>query len=204
MAEAAPARLSFAGMVLDFDARSLTSASGGDVPLTPSEFGLLSTFLRGAGRALSRDHLLQAVAGREAEAFDRSIDVLVGRLRRKIEVDPKAPRLILTVPGMGYRFAEHPTPFSDGRAASGGERVRAGSTLAGSSAVRQPERRSGAGLFCRRHGRGDHDRALTGSLVLCHRSQFELHLQGPSGRCEAGGPRAWRALRSGGQCAQGR
>ena len=82
------------------------------MPLTPSEFGLLSTFLRGAGRALSRDHLLQAVAGREAEAFDRSIDVLVGRLRRKIEVDPKAPRLILTVPGMGYRFAEHPTPIA--------------------------------------------------------------------------------------------
>src|SRR5262249_34353413 len=77
--------------------------------LTPSEFGLLAALVRGAGRALSRDHLLQAVAGREAEPFDRSVDVLVGRLRRKIEPDPKNPRLIVTVPGVGYRFAERAT-----------------------------------------------------------------------------------------------
>ncbi len=60
------------------------------------------------GRALSRGQLLEAVSGRRAEAFDRSMDVLVGRLRRKIEADPKAPRLIKTVPGVGYKFAVRP------------------------------------------------------------------------------------------------
>ncbi len=105
-----PERVTFAGLALDLDARTLTDAGGNDLALTPSEFGLLSVLVRGAGRALSRDHLLQAVAGREAQAFDRSIDVLVGRLRRKIEADPKNPRLIVTVPGVGYRFAERPAP----------------------------------------------------------------------------------------------
>jgi len=105
-----PERVTFAGLALDLDARTLTDAGGNDLALTPSEFGLLSVLVRGAGRALSRDHLLQAVAGREAQAFDRSIDVLVGRLRRKVEADPKNPRLIVTVPGVGYRFAERPAP----------------------------------------------------------------------------------------------
>ncbi len=105
-----PERLGFAGLVLDLDGRSLTDAAGKEVPLTPSEFVLLASFVRGAGRALSRDYLLQAVAGREAEAFDRSIDVLVGRLRRKIEADSRTPRLIVTVPGVGYKFAIRPTP----------------------------------------------------------------------------------------------
>ena len=105
-----PERLGFAGLVLDLDGHSLTDAAGKDVSLTPSEFVLLASFVRGAGRALSRDHLLQAVAGREAEAFDRSIDVLVGRLRRKIEADPRTPRLIVTVPGVGYKFAVRPAP----------------------------------------------------------------------------------------------
>jgi adenylate cyclase len=104
-------RLSFAGMVFDFDERNLVDASGADVPLTPSEFGLLATFLRHPARAMSRDQLLQAVAGRGADAFDRSVDVLVGRLRRKVEPDPKNPRLIVTVPGVGYKFATHPTPI---------------------------------------------------------------------------------------------
>jgi hypothetical protein len=63
-----------------------------------------------AGRALSRDRLMQAVVGRELEAFDRSLDVLVGRLRRKIERDPKNPKLIVTVPGVGYRLAIQPQP----------------------------------------------------------------------------------------------
>lgn len=57
---------------------------------------------------MSRATLLDAIAGREAEAFDRTIDVYVGRLRRKIETDPKQPRLIVTVPGVGYRLAAKP------------------------------------------------------------------------------------------------
>ena len=108
-------RFGFAGLVLDIGAHSLTDATGNSVLLTPAEFRLLAALVRGAGRALSRDHLMQAMAGRDAEAFDRSVDVLVGRLRRKVEPDPKTPRLIVTVPGVGYRFTERP--------AAGGLRV---------------------------------------------------------------------------------
>ncbi len=104
-------RLGFAGLVYDIGAHSLTDAAGGDIPLTPAEFNLLTAFLRGAGRALSRDHLMQEVAGRDTEAFDRSIDVLVGRLRRKIERGPGLPRLIKTIPRVGYKFTERPTPI---------------------------------------------------------------------------------------------
>ncbi|MBV8612485.1 MAG: winged helix-turn-helix domain-containing protein, partial [Acetobacteraceae bacterium] len=65
---------------------------------------------RGSGRVMSRAALLDAIAGREAEAFDRTIDVYVGRLRRKIEENPRQPRLILTVPGIGYRLATKRRP----------------------------------------------------------------------------------------------
>ena len=68
----------------------------------------------------------------------------------------------------------------------------------------QHERRPGAGIFRRRHGRGDHHRALPHPLAVRHRPQFELHLQGPSRRCEAGRPRAWRALCARRLGAQGR
>jgi adenylate cyclase len=73
--------------------------------LTRGELALLREFVRRPGRVLSRDQLLDAVVGRRAALFDRSIDVLVGRLRRKIEPDPKQPSLIVTVPGEGYRFS---------------------------------------------------------------------------------------------------
>jgi len=103
-------RFGFAGLVLDLGAHSLTDTTGAEVPLTPAEFNLLAALVGSAGRALSRDHLMQAMVGRESEAFDRSVDVLVGRLRRKIERDPKNPRLIVTVPGVGYKFAIQPQP----------------------------------------------------------------------------------------------
>jgi class 3 adenylate cyclase/tetratricopeptide (TPR) repeat protein len=96
------------GFTLDLASRTLSDASGNEVPLWRSEFALLATLLRAPGRALSREQLLDAVSGRRAEPFDRSIDVLIGRLRRKIEPDPKAPRLIRTVPGVGYKFAARP------------------------------------------------------------------------------------------------
>jgi DNA-binding winged helix-turn-helix (wHTH) protein len=96
------------GFTLDLASRTLSDASGNEVPLWRSEFALLATLLRAPGRALSREQLLDAVSGRRAEPFDRSIDVLVGRLRRKIEPDPKAPRLIRTVPGVGYKFVLRP------------------------------------------------------------------------------------------------
>jgi adenylate cyclase len=75
------------------------------VTLTRSEFALLVAFVRNPGRVLSRDQLLDAVLGRQAEPYDRSIDVLVGRLRKKIEPDPRTPTCVLTVVGEGYKFS---------------------------------------------------------------------------------------------------
>jgi TolB-like protein len=99
----APVR--FAAFTLDLDGCSLSRAEGGDIPLTHSEFALLREFVRHPGRVLSRDYLLDALAGKRADPFDRSIDMLVGRLRRKIEPDAKPPGLIVTVPGEGYKLA---------------------------------------------------------------------------------------------------
>jgi class 3 adenylate cyclase/predicted ATPase len=98
----APVR--FADLILDLDACMLSRDTGDTVPLTRGEFALLRFFVNHPGRVLSRDTLLDATAGRRFEPFDRSVDVMVGRLRRKIEPDPKAPRVIVTVPG-GYQFA---------------------------------------------------------------------------------------------------
>jgi DNA-binding response OmpR family regulator len=74
------------------------------MPLTRGEFAVLRMFVTRPGRVISRDTLLDAFTDRRFEPFDRSIDVLVGRLRKKIEADPKQPRLVVTVPGEGYRF----------------------------------------------------------------------------------------------------
>jgi TolB-like protein/DNA-binding winged helix-turn-helix (wHTH) protein len=97
-----PVRL--AGLVLNLDASTLQRESGEAIPLTRGEFALLRVFVTRPGRVVSRDTLLDALANRRFEPFDRSVDVLIGRLRRKIEPDPKEPRLIVTVPGEGYRF----------------------------------------------------------------------------------------------------
>jgi DNA-binding response OmpR family regulator/class 3 adenylate cyclase len=97
--------LAFAGYTFDVAGRSLTDATGSEIALTRGEFTLLNEFVQRPGRVLSRDHLLHVLAGRDAEPFDRSIDMLIVRLRRKIEPDPKRPRLIVTVPGCGYKFA---------------------------------------------------------------------------------------------------
>ena len=94
----------FAGFVLDLDARTLVRESGEAIPLTRGELALLCAFVARPGRVVSRDTLLDAVANRRFEPFDRSVDVLIGRLRRKIEPHPKQPSLIVTVPGEGYRF----------------------------------------------------------------------------------------------------
>jgi DNA-binding winged helix-turn-helix (wHTH) protein len=100
--------LDFDSFALDLDGRILIDPSGREVELRRREFDLLQTLARSPGRVMSRETLLDAIAGREAEAFDRTIDVYVGRLRRKIEADPKQPRLIITVPGVGYRLAAKP------------------------------------------------------------------------------------------------
>ncbi len=84
--------------------RQLTSAEGLVVPLSNAEFRLLWVFLERPRRVLSREQLLDAARGRSIEAFDRSIDLLVSRLRQKLGDDPKAPQLIKTVRGEGYLF----------------------------------------------------------------------------------------------------
>jgi DNA-binding winged helix-turn-helix (wHTH) protein len=94
----------FAGLVLNLDGCTLARDSGDLIPLTRGEFALLRMFLTRPERVISRDALLEAFTNRRFEPFDRSIDVLIGRLRRKIEADPKRPQLIVTVPGEGYRF----------------------------------------------------------------------------------------------------
>lgn len=104
VSDGASAPVRFAGFVLDRDACTLARDSGEIIALTRGEFTLLRAFIARPGRVLSRDVLLSAVANRRVEPFDRSIDVMVGRVRRKIEPDPKRPRLIVTVPGEGYRF----------------------------------------------------------------------------------------------------
>jgi class 3 adenylate cyclase/DNA-binding response OmpR family regulator/predicted ATPase len=113
-AEAPPATeiLCFDGFTVDLAGRSLRDGDGSEVLLTRAEFALLVVLARHPGRVLSRDQLLDAALGRRAEPYDRSIDVLVGRLRRKIEPDPKVPRFIVTVLGEGYKFAARPRETS--------------------------------------------------------------------------------------------
>jgi two-component system OmpR family response regulator len=95
-------RLRFAQWELDTAARRLCDSQGRDMPLTSGEFDLLSVFARSPGRVLSRDFLLEQTRGRSAGPFDRTIDVQVGRLRRKLEVDPEDPQIIKSVRGAGY------------------------------------------------------------------------------------------------------
>jgi len=97
--------LEFDGYRLDPAGHCLTNREGREIPLTHGEFGLLRLFAQRAGRVLSRDQLLRLLAGRNAETFDRSVDMQIVRLRRKIEPNPKRPTLIVTVPGSGYKFA---------------------------------------------------------------------------------------------------
>ena len=96
--------LRFGTLEIDRDARSVTVA--GDIcELTSYQFDLLVALAERAGRVLTRDQIMEAVRGRELEAFDRSIDVHMGRIRAAIEHDAKNPRRILTVRGVGYVFA---------------------------------------------------------------------------------------------------
>jgi len=94
--------LRFAGWQLDPAARRLINPQGQDVVLTTGEFELLCAFAQHAGRVLSRDFLLEHTRGREAGPFDRTIDVQVGRLRKKLEVDAEQPQIIKSVRGAGY------------------------------------------------------------------------------------------------------
>ena len=97
-------RWRFSGWQLDRRTRRLTDPDGAPVALTKGEYALLTAFLDAPQRPLSREHLLQATRVHE-DVFDRSIDVQILRLRRKLERDPSAPRMIQTERGIGYVFA---------------------------------------------------------------------------------------------------
>ena len=100
-----PATLRFGSLEIDRDARTVT-VGGQPADLTSYQFDLLITLAERAGRVLTRDQIMEAVRGRELEAFDRSIDVHMGRIRAAIEADPKNPKRIVTVRGVGYVFAK--------------------------------------------------------------------------------------------------
>jgi two-component system alkaline phosphatase synthesis response regulator PhoP len=86
--------------------RMRAEAGGRRLELTPTEFELLATLARQPGRVFTRAQLLDVVGGLEADSFERAIDAHVKNLRRKLEPDPRNPRYVLTVYGVGYRFAE--------------------------------------------------------------------------------------------------
>jgi DNA-binding response OmpR family regulator len=98
-------RMQFGSLEIDRDARTV-AIKGQLCDLTSYQFDLLVAMAERAGRVLSRDQIMEAVRGRELEAFDRSIDVHMGRIRMAIEDDHKAPERILTVRGVGYVFAK--------------------------------------------------------------------------------------------------
>jgi two-component system OmpR family response regulator len=98
-------RLQFSGWILDVGLRQLLSPEGTLVTLSTGEYDLLLAFLEHPQRILTRDQLLDLARGRSPIPFDRSIDVQVSRLRRKIETDPRSPKIIATVRGDGYMLA---------------------------------------------------------------------------------------------------
>ena len=97
--------MQFGSLEIDRDARTVT-VSGSVRELTSYQFDLLVALAERSGRVLTRDQIMEAVRGRELEAFDLSIDVHMGRIRSAIELDPKDPKRILTVRGVGYVFAK--------------------------------------------------------------------------------------------------
>jgi two-component system OmpR family response regulator len=99
------AQLHFGDWTLDLRERELRAADGSACALTPAEFRLLEAFVSQPGKVWTRDQLLEHTRSLETEVFDRSVDVLILRVRRKIEPNPKHPRYICTERGLGYVFA---------------------------------------------------------------------------------------------------
>jgi DNA-binding response OmpR family regulator/class 3 adenylate cyclase/predicted ATPase len=116
-----PAVLCFGDGRIDVAGRTFIHADGREVALTRAESSLLMVFARSSGRVLSRDQLSHAIAGHGAEAYGRSVDMQIGRLRRKVEPDPKAPRFILTVSGAGYKFVAGPQTKANHKSSAGVE-----------------------------------------------------------------------------------
>ncbi|MDE3876442.1 response regulator [Sinorhizobium meliloti] len=100
---------SFEGLRLDIARRQLTSDDGNEILLTTGEFDMLCVLVKHAGRVLQRELLMDLTRGRNLEAFDRTIDAQISRLRRKIERDASQPALIKSVRGVGYVFSARAT-----------------------------------------------------------------------------------------------
>lgn len=94
----------FGDYTLNIEAAKMTAEDGSDVSLTSMEFNLLKVFARNKGRVLNRDQILEQAHDRSWDPFDRSIDIRISRLRRKIEPHPEKPVIIKTVRGIGYLF----------------------------------------------------------------------------------------------------
>lgn len=99
----------FAEWTLDFVHRRLSSPGGEDISLTTSEFALLEVFVKNSNRQMTRAELVKAVRGREMKGYDRTIDIHVSRLRKKIKPNEDQPQFIQTVHGGGYMFCEDVT-----------------------------------------------------------------------------------------------
>ncbi len=97
--------VTFGKCTLDLATYKLFDSDGQEIPITAMEYALLKVFAENAGRVLNRDQLLEQAHDRNWHPFDRSIDIRISRLRRKIEIDPSKPEVIKTVRGIGYRFS---------------------------------------------------------------------------------------------------
>jgi two-component system phosphate regulon response regulator OmpR len=102
--ERPPQRIAIGRCQLDLQSRQLFGQDGAEVPITAMEFDLLKAFVDHPNQVLSRDRLLTLTRNREWEPFDRSIDIRITRVRRKVEEDPENPKAIRTVRGAGYMF----------------------------------------------------------------------------------------------------
>jgi two-component system response regulator CpxR len=107
--EAGEPVLCFSGLQIEQASRTVR-LHGEALNLTPLEYDLLAALANAAGRVLTRDHLLEAVAGRDYDVFDRSVDVHISSLRRKLGENPRQPRFIQTVRSAGYMFIAPPEP----------------------------------------------------------------------------------------------
>ena len=101
-------RVAFGRCTLDLDRRQLLDADRREIPLTSMEFDLLKIFAERPNRVLSRDQILNLTRHRDWDPFDRSIDIRIARLRKKIEPDPDKPQTIKTIRGAGYMFVPNP------------------------------------------------------------------------------------------------
>jgi two-component system phosphate regulon response regulator OmpR len=107
-ASSSQAWVRFGRCLIDLEARRLFEPDGTEIPITAMQFSLMEVFLSNPNRVLSRDRLLELAHKRGDEPFDRSIDIRIARLRRKIEENPERPQTIKTVHGMGYVFVPKP------------------------------------------------------------------------------------------------